>query len=333
MILRSVISVVLSTLLTQAALANDSTAELAAGGLVFVKNDNIEMRAEDLFISAQQVRVRYKFFNRSGKDVTVRVAFPMPDISVTEQDDNISVPTQDPVNILGFKTQADGKPIQMEVEQRVFSGKTEYTKFLQNLGIPLAPHLTATMNALDALPPEKQAEFVKRKIGEIVEYDTGKGMQKHLEPRWSLKTNYHWEQTFPAKTEIVIEHYYQPSVGATSGTSIGGDFPSEQVADYTKKYCIDKDFIASAARARKKGDAMAPFTEERVEYILSTGANWSGPIRDFRLVVDKGAPDNLITFCGEGLKKISATQFEMRKTDFTPKGNFSVLILKRIPAN
>jgi hypothetical protein len=50
-------------------------------------------------------------------------------------------------------------------------------------------------------------------------------------------------------------------------------------------------------------------------------------------VVDKGAPDNLISFCGEGVKKIGPTQFEMRKTNFTPKGNFAALILKRMPAN
>lgn len=334
MILRSVIAAALAVSFTQGARANDSTAELAAGGLVFVKNDNIEMRAEDLFISTKQVRVRYKFFNRSNKDVMVRVAFPMPDILMADGDANISIPTEDPVNILGFKTSVNGKPAKMEVEQRVFVGKTEYTKFLQNLGIPLAPHIAATGQALDRLPAEKQAEFVKQKLAEIEEYDAGKGMEKHLAPRWTLRTSYHWEQTFPANAETSIDHDYQPSVGQTVGTSIGGDFPSDQVADYTKKYCIDQDFIASASRVRKAAKAdYPPFTEERIEYILSTGANWSGPIRDFRLVIDKGSPDNLITFCGDGVKKIAATQFEMKKTNFTPKGNFAVLILKRIPAN
>lgn len=334
MVFRSIIAATLFIFLTQAALANDSTAELAAGGLVFVKNENIEMRAEDLFISASQVRVRYKFFNRSGKDVTVRVAFPMPDISMTDGDANISIPTEDPVNILGFKTSVNGKPVKMEVEQRVFAGKTEHTKLLQNLGIPLAPHIAATGQALDRLPADKQAELVKQKLAEIDEYDVGKGMEKHLTPRWTLRTSYHWEQTFLANAETSIDHEYQPSVGQTAGTSVGGDFPSEQLADYTKKYCIDKDFIASASRARKAAKAdYPPFTEERIEYILSTGANWSGPIQDFRLVVDKGAPDNLVTFCGDGVKKIAPTQFEMKKTNFTPKGSFAVLILKRIPAN
>ena len=48
-------------------------------------------------------------------------------------------------------------------------------------------------------------------------------------------------------------------------------------------------------------------------------------------MADKGAADNLISFCGEGVKKIAPTQFEMQKRDYTPDGNFSVLILKKIP--
>jgi hypothetical protein len=292
------------------------------------------MQAEDLFISAEAVRVRYKFFNRSNKDVRVRVAFPVPDISMDEPDANIAVPTEDPVNILGFKTSVEGKPVKMEVEQRVFVGKTEYTKFLQDLGIPLAPHLPAAGNALEKLSPDKQAEFVERKLAEVIEYDAGKGMEKHVQPRWTLRTNYHWEQVFPAHAVTAIEHSYKPSVGQTSGTSVGGDFQSEQVDMYKKKYCLDRDFIESAARARKAAKmGYAPFTEERIEYILSTGANWSGPIRDFRLVVDKGTPDNLVSFCGDGVKKIAPTQFEMRKANFTPRGNFAVLILKRMHGN
>ena len=35
--------------------ANDSTAELATGGLIFVHNDNVEMVSEDLSISAKEV--------------------------------------------------------------------------------------------------------------------------------------------------------------------------------------------------------------------------------------------------------------------------------------
>jgi hypothetical protein len=316
------------------AFANDSTAELATGGLIFVQNDDVEMRAEDLFISAAEIRARYRFFNHTAKDVTVLVAFPMPEIKIDGQDDNIAVPTEEPVNILDFHTTAGGKPVTTEVEQRVFAADIERTQYLRDLGIPLAPHLPSTSAALDRLPRAKWNELVKNGVAAIEEYDVGKGMEKHLAPRWALRTTFYWQQTFPANAEILIDHRYKPSVGATSGTSIGSTYgrpndPDEKTR--AKKYCFDRDFLASVVRAREAAKTeSAPFTEERIEYILKTGANWSGPIRDFRLVVDKGADDSLVSFCGEGMKKTAPTAFEMQKRDFTPDGNFSVLILKKI---
>jgi hypothetical protein len=82
------------------AFANDTSAELATGGLVFVHNDNVEMRSEDLAISAKQIDMRYRFFNKAANEVTVLVAFPMPDVRIEEPDQNISLPTDDPVNCL-----------------------------------------------------------------------------------------------------------------------------------------------------------------------------------------------------------------------------------------
>ena len=46
------------------ALANDTSAELATGGLLFVQNDNVEMRSEDLAISAKQVDERLQTAER-----------------------------------------------------------------------------------------------------------------------------------------------------------------------------------------------------------------------------------------------------------------------------
>jgi hypothetical protein len=203
------------------ALANDTTAELATGGLLFVQNDNVEMRSEDLAISAKQVDVRYRFYNKSASDVTVLVAFPMPEVRIEEQDQNIAVPTQDPVNILGFATTVDGKPVKTQVEQHVFAAGIDRTQLLTSLGIPLAPHLAATNEALDRLPHEKWDELVRIGLAEIEEYDIGKGMAKHLSARWGLRTTFYWEQTFAAKAETLVEHRYRPSVGGSVQTSLG----------------------------------------------------------------------------------------------------------------
>ncbi len=322
--------------LTTVAAANDSSAELATGGLVLVRNDDIEMRAEDLYVSAEEVRVHYRFFNTSPRDVTLRVAFPMPDITVAHQDENISIPTESPDNFLQFSTTVNGRPVASEIEQRVFARGQEQTRFLKELAIPLAPHLAATNAALDRLRPAERTEVLRRGLGEIEEFDAGKGMEKHLAARWTLKTTYHWQQVFAAGVETVIEHRYRPSVGASVQTSIGGPVIRDDTytAAMMKKYCIDRDFVSAVAKARQQAKSAygAPFSEQRIDYILETGGNWAGPIGEFRVVIDKGETTSLVSFCGEGVRKIGPTQFEMRKTNFTPKGNLAVLILKRLPA-
>src|SRR3954466_10530092 len=96
----SLVMAVIFTLGCAPAFANDSTAELATGGLAYITTDAIEMRSEDLGISMDEVRVRYEFVNTSDRDVTTLVAFPMPDIK-GDIDFMVAVPVDDPENFLG----------------------------------------------------------------------------------------------------------------------------------------------------------------------------------------------------------------------------------------
>jgi hypothetical protein len=332
--LRTATALVVAACAAAPALANDTSAELATGGLIFVQNDNVEMRSEDLAISAKEIAVRYRFFNKAASDVTVLVAFPMPDVRIEEPDQNISLPTEDPINLLAFTTMVNGKPVKTQVEQHVFAAGIDRTQLLMSLGIPLAPHLKATNDALDRLAREKWDDLIRVGLAEIEVYDAGKGRAKHLSARWSLRTTFYWEQTFPAKAETLIEHRYRPSVGGSVQTSLGSPSAVKEAwyDDYKRKYCLDNDFFASIERLRKaaKSEFGPPYSEQRIDYILRTGANWSGPIGQFHLTVDKGEAGSLVSFCGPGVKKTGDTKFEMTKTDFSPEGDLAVLILKKM---
>jgi len=74
------LALALGSCLSQAALANDSSAQLAAGGLVLTKSDSIEMQTEDLEIYRTAVKVRYTFVNTAKQDIVSRVAFPLPPV-------------------------------------------------------------------------------------------------------------------------------------------------------------------------------------------------------------------------------------------------------------
>ena len=84
---------------------------------------------------------------------------------------------------------------------------------------------------------------------------------------------------------------------------------------------------ASALYGPNAHTGVVNVAEQWIRYILITGGNWRAPIRDFRLVVDKGRPDNLVSFCGEGVRRISPTQFEMRRRNWRPTRDLDVLIL------
>jgi hypothetical protein len=309
------------------ALANDSTAELGAGGLIYVNTEEIEMRSEDLFISMAEVRVRYEFVNVSDHDVSTLVAFPMPDIKGSI-DFMQSVPTEDPVNFLGFRTTIDGQAVEASAQQRVSAMGIDQTAVLVELGVPLAPHLEATRDALDALPADAQDKLVGLGLAGIEEYDAGKGWERHLAPLWLLSTAFYWQQSFPAGKTIIVEHSYKPSVGSTAGLSFGsremrtGPFYEE----YARKYCFDRTFIAAVDK-RQKPDGNNALMENRIDYILITAANWAGNIAKFHLTIDKGSPDNLVSFCGEDVTKTGPTRFEMTKENFYPDEDLAIMIL------
>jgi len=317
------------------ALANDSTAELTTGGLVLAKSADIEMRSEDLAVSTKAIVVRYRFFNHGATDVTTTVAFPMPDIVWDGPDTNIAMPSPDSANFLDFHTTVDGQPVAAQSEQKAFAGGVDVSRRLAALGVPLAPQREATGKALDGLKPADQQALVRDGIVVPDDYDVGKGWEHHFAPHWTLKSSFFWTQTFPAGREVAVEHRYAPSVGETVGTEVGWPAAdAETTKRYATLYCVDADFVASARKAQKldaKGDFAAPMFERRIAYVLTTGANWAGPIGDFHLTVDKGEPDSLVSFCADGVRKTGPTTFEVRHANFTPTRDLDVLILYRPP--
>src|SRR5262245_40796326 len=123
------------------ALANDSEAQIGIGGLVLRKNAHVEMRSEDLYVSAKEIRVRYRFFNKSGSDVRTIVAFPLPEVTPTGDDDE-----RRGLSELEFFTRVNGVSVTAQIEQRALVGGMDRTDVLKRFRIPLDPN--ASLDAL-----------------------------------------------------------------------------------------------------------------------------------------------------------------------------------------
>ena len=306
------------------ALANDTTAQLGTGGLVFMTNEDIVMASEDLSISPEQVKVVYKFHNKSDQDQHILVAFPMPDIK-GDGDFMVGIPTEDPDNIFGFETTFNGKPVDAVLHQYAFANNIDYSEELKAMGIPLAPYGQETLAALNALSDADKAKLFGQGLVIPMEYGVDAETQVDTTPVWTLRSTYSWEATFPAGEDADVVHTYKPSIGGTviatfMPSSADETYSQEQLAAYQKKYCVDDDLIRAIKKQGTTTDGYTqyPFTESWISYIWSTGNNWFGPIGKFTLTVDKGDEANLVSFCGEGVKKVGPTTFQMTATDWYP---------------
>ena len=302
------------------ALANDLTAELKTGGLVLLKSSKIEMRSEDLFISSKEINIKYVFLNNSPTDITTVIAFPMPRISMSTAGEDIVIPNENSDNFLDFSTSVNGRPISARTELRAYQNNHEITSILRAARVPLTPNRQKTQSALDRLPKFKLRELLRDNLVDAAG------------PRWSLATTYYFSLVFPAGKETRIEHQYRPSVGSSNVTSLGDpNLKSESwIKEKLAKYCIDDATLKVIASAKKPPhmDYGSPFTEERISYILRTGANWMGPIANFHLVIDKGSPDNLISLCGYGVTESAPTLIELSKSNLTPNNDIDIIIFK-----
>lgn len=299
--------------------ANDTVASMGAGGLVLEKTDGITMLSEDLFLSMDEVRVSYRFLNHTDEAIETIVAFPMPDIE-PDWMGSINGPVPDPMRALPFITRIDGYSVPTQVEQKAMLNGVDVTRRLQRLGLPLNPYFDALEGPVSELSQAQLAELVADGLMESNVHDDGSRSSFGL---WTLKTTHYWTQVFYPGEEVRIEHFYIPAVGGTTGTGVGE--PGDHWPDYDGEYCVDEPVRAAVARKQAEGFQMR---DSWLDYTLVTGANWSGPIRDFRLVVDKGSVDNVVSFCAEGVRRISPTQFEVRHSNYTPTRDLNVLIVQ-----
>lgn len=312
------------------AIANDSVAEIGAGGIEYVYADGIQMVREDLRISTEEVTVDYVFHNWGDKDQTVMVAFPMPDITVNV-DEEISVPFWDDDNFLGFHVRVEGREVEPRLQQRASLVGVDVTRDLVKLGIPLLNVGTHVLDVLDGLDAATMQALADRGIVYLNEYDVGNGMEQHPSPNWTLESVYYWTMTFPAGKDVHVSHRYTPAVGASAGTGLdfAGGANSEWNRYYLDKYCIDDSILRGAQNRMDAGNYLF---EQRISYILTTGRNWYQTIGTFHLTVDKGSPDNLVSWCGTGIKKTGPTTFEVTIEDFYPERDLDILLLS-VPGN
>ena len=333
------------------AAANDSSSELAAGGIVLVKTDAITMQREDLTLSPAEVKVRYEMRNDTGQPVTLRVAFPMPEVpsdgpagmTTSTGGHNVAIrPPTDP-NFMRFQVSANGHEIKPEVEIKALlpNGHDTAATLREIGGLPLVLQpglfLAPEDKPLDAATRQKLAA-----LGAIEKLD-GSGDGFRLP--WSVRITFHWMQTF-APGVTVVEHSYRPVIGSRFIVIEGNaKLAGSGGEDPVRAFCIDAatDQEIRAADKRLK-DAKRPAGTEApllmgytLGYILQTARNWRGPIGTFHLTLQGGpivaegktvGEVRITSLCTDlPLRRTGPQRFEATVRDYAPKEDLRVLYI------
>ena len=309
--------------------ANDSSAAMAAGGLELIKNDRVRMVSEVLRIAPRLVEVDYVFENTSGADVTTLVAFPLPELSLSVRYFSpLNIPFAKDPNFVGFQVWVDGREIKPDLEMRAFGKGGEITAELKRLGVdPLHPKLNRpeVVNAL------RQLDVIKG--GDV----DGTADAPELVEDWTVRVSFHWSQTFPAGKRVAVRHRYRPVYGNFYRPTDPNDRIKKDDQKLGGQWCFDPSYNAAELRlfdrqyeaaAKQKGYVPGNVWYDHVQYVLKTGANWSGPIGRFELQIDKGGADLVSTCPIPGLRLQRAPYgFNAVANDYTPTNDLDILFV------
>lgn len=302
------------------AVANDGVASIGAGGIVLEKNDDIHLRSEVLRISVDRVDVAYEFENATDRDITLTLAFPFPDIFADDIDNQW--PDEGATEFVEFATRFDGRPVQAtKVVEIIGLDGANLTRLFRRENLPLDP-LAEVWRPATYYSDDAQARLVKDKLMAL-------GLLGDFESRkWKVRLSYVWQATFPARSRVAVTHSYRPVSGAFLLTleAYDGGFASW----FKDTFCVGDALLADLA-------AVAPEIRHSrhardVRYMLKPGANWAGPIGDFRLVIESPAPGHRASLCWDGeFRRTSPTTLEFQARDFLPARDIAVTFIPPLP--
>ena len=267
--------------------ANDTTARIDTGWLVFTNSKHISMDSEELYISLEDVKVTYQFTNHSDNDILTLVSFPLPKI-FSEGNSKVhynesKAPWNAVPNPFQFKVIVEGKEIPLGLELKINGFEDSTNRVVDK------KFVIENIDPTAAIP---QSNIV----GDY--YYT-----------------YYWHQLFPRGKTITVEHSYK--------TLSGTGFLDKSRNTYSIKiptggsYCFDKNFrknfhalekeinLTEKYQAKSKLEIFFHFNVSKsVGYILKTGSNGFGRfwVSSFILVPNPAAGM-------KNFKKVSAYLF------------------------
>ncbi|WP_130802902.1 DUF4424 family protein [Acinetobacter ihumii] len=297
--------------------ANDSTGYVATGGVEYIKNPNIQMQKENLFISKRQIRVEYEFKNLTSHNIQENIVFPLPKVANSRESDFAHTEAL----IKSFKVKVNQQPVDVVTHVRAFllnvnqKGELDWKRDSVDVTQALKTCGLTDQELMNPWTQKLNDEAINQRI-----YQCQQPMiQKLIKPYhqdeqiyWEAQIIYSWPQVFKANSVTDVQHQYQPLVG-------GSVYLDDEVA---KDHCVDQSFRNALNKMQNKNP---PYMG--LSYILKTWANWASSIRNFNMLIERDK-NELVSLCWKGkIQKINTTQFKVSEKNFKPTQNIDIIFV------
>jgi hypothetical protein len=342
-------------------LANDTTATIVGGKITYTQTDDISIEEEELHISIHQIHVFYRFLNHAKKAITTHVAFPLPPSPLRLGEITIDdIPGWDEsyyaYHYLSEGTNALHPAAKENLEYKAFinfkrtengkEGVSNYriqaidrtgkdiTTLLKNQNIPVSALYVSdfTSTPLPSQQPELQQKL--RKLGLLA--------KNGYTVLWQVYTTYFWQQTFEPGKITAVTHSYRPRAGHHHIRGPAGTQDINKLEIIHRNYTPSGkpesmkilDFCPTKAQQEcllswfNKGLLSGLNNLTEVRYILSTGGNWKGPIKKFKLRITPPHQSCLVLCCfPSALTKNKQGIYTAEIKNFKPTSELKVLFV------
>lgn len=176
-------------------------------------------------------------------------------------------------------------------------------------------------------------------------------------PLWQTFMTYYWRQTFPANKSLHVTHAYRPYTGLqwiglkddkragplslddieihhrdvdAAGLPEQKKLTDFHISEDDKQVLLDLFDPEHAIKKYNRAEGTPPvYRIKEVRYILTTGANWKGPIASFRLEITPSSKDTLVlTSFDANVEKGEDGVYRYDAQNFKPTKDLRVLFIE-----
>jgi hypothetical protein len=245
------------------AAANDTSGRvLPTGDIQFTKQEDVEMVQESLYLSPNEIEVNYLFKNTTDKDIKAEVFFPIPNYNGYSTFGNKGI---------DFKAYLNGKNIQYKKDKRYIVEDMDITKEIQFL-LEEYDRSFAQINWIGhAGSCERCENGVCKGVKECHEQ-----VQDLSQKMIDIINGFQLPDNIKAKLLSTLNVWVYEEGGSLVEYIEKVSFYWEQTFPAGKIVHIKHTYKPSVFSSSMGDTAFG--------YILKTGANWKGPIKQFNLL-------------------------------------------------